>query len=338
MMRLDWADLKYKPPKEFIEKLQKSIKNINEYPSGDYNKLKRRLADYCNVKKENILVTNGSDEAIDLVTRAFGKSVLIPIPTFSQYELAAKRQKSQILYKNCIKNNKYVLNYKKRDLKKPSLVWVCNPNNPTGTLINKNKIIEVIKNSIGIVAIDECYYEFSNQTIIGKINEYSNLIIVRSLSKGFGIAGLRIGYIISNKKIISKLEKIRQIFNVNLLAEKAGLLIFNYIDYYKKRITELKNIKKDFIKFLNKNDIKVFDSYTNFILIDFKKLSFAKYIYDELKKRQIYTFLAWDEEFSGLNGPYLRVTIGTKKQMDLVKRELSMIFQKLYKQQKIGNY
>ena len=101
-LRLDFGDIKYSPSKNMLDQLAKELKNINLYPRNSYAQLKVKLAKYCGVKPENIILTNGSDEAIDLITTLFGKTVLIPAPTFLEYEYAAKRSGCKFIIKNCL--------------------------------------------------------------------------------------------------------------------------------------------------------------------------------------------------------------------------------------------
>lgn len=319
-IKLDFADLKYKPPKKVIEKVN-SI-SVNLYPSGDYVKLRTAVAGYVKVKKENIICGNGGDEIIDMITRVYGDVVLIPIPTFSQFEIAAKRRKSKILSANCFKDDKYELNLPDESLKKATLVWICNPNNPTGTKIPREKIIEVLEKTKAMVVVDECYYEYLGETVTDLINKFDNLIVMRSFSKNFGIAGLRLGFAVSNKKNIEEIEKVRQIFNVNKIVEEIVPELLEEIGYYRAIWKEVESIRETFSKDLNKLGLKVLKSYTNFILVKFKDQNTAKSAYEGLKKRNIFVFPAWDEEFSGLKGPYIRFTIGTKEEMEIVLKTL----------------
>ena len=196
---------KYPLPAELIKELAKELKDINLYPSGgEYIKLRQILANYVGVKAKYILPTNGSDEVIEMVTRAYKGQILIPVPTFFQYEASADRVNSSKILVNCIHNGKYSINYSDQELKEASLVWICNPNNPTGTEIPKDKIIDILQRAKGMVIIDECNYEYLEKTIINLIDKYPNLIISRSFSKNFGLAGLRLGFAISNPQNIKK--------------------------------------------------------------------------------------------------------------------------------------
>jgi len=320
---LDLSYLKYPLPEELGKELEEEIKKVNLYPSGDYDKLRRKFAEYVKVKKENILPGNGLDEVIDLITRAWKGKILIPLPTFSQFEIAANREGSEKILVDCFKNNTYSIGYSKEHLSEASLVWICNPNNPTGDQIPREKIIYILKESRGMVAVDECYYEYSGETVIDLIDEFNNLIVLRSFSKNFGLAGLRLGFAISASGNIKKLESFRQIFNVNRIAEKLGEKVLDYISYYQGIWEEIKSTRGEFIEKIKQIGFKPYDSYTNFVLVEFKNRKEAERAWKNLKKKGIYTFPAWSEEFSGLEGNFIRFTVGTEKEMNKTIEVLS---------------
>jgi len=206
---------KYPLPEEMLRELSEELKDINRYPSGgEYTKLRQVLAEYVEVKMENILPTNGSDEVIEIVTRAYKGEVLIPIPTFSQYEASADRGGLSKILVNCLHNGVYSLNYSAEQLEKASLVWICNPNNPTGTRITRKRIIDILQRVKGMVVVDECNYEYLGETVADLIGKYKNLIISRSFSKNFGLAGLRLGFAISNPQSSRIRKKPKEFGNI----------------------------------------------------------------------------------------------------------------------------
>lgn len=317
---LDHSSLKYPLPKELVIELSRVLSHMNLYPSGDpYLGLSVALAKYTGVLPEQILPTNGSDEAIEAVTRSFGrKLILIPIPTFSQYELSAERDGMTKKLVPSLQNNDYQLNYNDDDLEKASLVWICNPNNPTGNSIPRKKIQEILDHTSGIVVVDECNYEYLGETVVDLIDQFPNLVILRSFSKNFGLAGLRLGFVISSSKNIKKISHFCQCFRVNKMAEIAGIKVLNYLDYYKNIWQEVEKIREKFIQGLSQLNIKAFSSKTNFVLVDFVTQENTKRVWNYLKKENVYTFAAWGGEFSGLEKHYIRFTIGKQKEMDYV--------------------
>jgi len=276
---------KYSLPAELIKELAKELKNINLYPSGGkYIKLRQVLADYVGVKTENIFPANGSDEVIDIITRSYKGKVLIPIPTFFQYEISADRLGLPKILVNCLRNREYIINYSTQQLDKASLAWICNPNNPTGSEIPRDKIIDILQRAKGMVIVDECNYEYLGKTVIDLIDKYPNLVISRSFSKSFGLAGLRLGFAISNPQNIKRLATFGQYFRVNRMAEKAAEKVLKYLDYKEE----------------------------------------CKKIWKYLKENNIYTLPGWEKnEFSGLEDQFIRFTIGKEWEMDRVAEVLA---------------
>jgi histidinol-phosphate aminotransferase len=315
---------KYPLPERLLNELTKELKDINLYPSGGgYIQLRKILANYVGTQVKNILPTNGSDEAIQIVTQAYKGNILIPIPTFFQYEASADRVNSSKKFVNCMHKSRYVINYSDQELKNTSLIWICNPNNPTGTEVPQDKIINILKKAQGMVILDECYYEYLGRTMINSIDKFPNLIIIRSFSKNFGLAGLRLGFAISNANNINKLNSSVQNFRVNIMAEKAAENVLKYLPYYQEAWENTKRIRDNFIKEVNKLGFDAFNSKTNFVLVDFKSEKVAEYIWRHLQKNDIYTLPGWENEFSGLSNQFIRFNIGEKWEMDKVLECLS---------------
>ena len=315
---------KYPLPEEMLKELSEELKDINLYPSGgEYVKLRKVLAEYIGVKIDNVLPANGSDEVIGIVSRAYKGEVLIPIPTFSQYEVSADRSGSPKVLVNCLYDEVYSLNYSAQQLDKASLVWICNPNNPTGTRIPREKIVDILQKAKGMVVVDECNYEYLGETVVDLIDKYENLIISRSFSKNFGLAGLRLGFAISNPQNIKKLAAFGQYFRVNRMAEKAAGKVLKYLDYYQEAWGKIKKVRDKFVRQMNELGFSAYDSQANFVLVKFKNKEKTERVWKYLKEKGIYTLAGWENEFSGLEGQFIRFTIGAEWEMDKVVKVLT---------------
>jgi len=315
---------KYPLPEEMLKELSEELKDINRYPSGgEYTKLRQVLAEYVGVKMENILPTNGSDEVIEIVSRAYKGEVLIPIPTFSQYEASADRGRLSKALVNCLHDGVYSLNYSAQQLEEASLVWICNPNNPTGTKIPRKNIIDILQRAKGMVVVDECNYEYLGETVVNLIDKHENLIISRSFSKNFGLAGLRLGFAISNPQNIKKLAAFGQYFRVSRMAEKAAGKVLKYLDYYRKAWEKIKKVRDKFVRQINELGFSAYDSKANFILVEFKNKEETERVWKYLKGKGIYTLPGWENEFSGLDDQFIRFTIGEEWEMNRVVEVLS---------------
>lgn len=320
------ADLKFSPPPPVVRELKKEISQINLYPSGEYRELKRAFCNYLGpelgFKPENVVFGNGLDEVIDLVSRVWGNVNLIPIPTFSQYAQAGKRSGQKIVRVNMMDEGKYKLRFDRKLLKEGSLVWICNPNNPTGDLISRRKIEDIIDISEGIVAVDECYFEYTGETVVDLIKEYDNLVVLRSFSKNFGIAGLRLGAAISRPDNIKRTEKVRQPYNVNRIAEKAGLTVLKQKREYKKIWEKVLTIGRKFADEVEEIGYQAHAVNANFVLVDFFSESKAKKIIRKLKEKGIRACPGWSGEFDGELDSCIRFTIGSEQNMEHVLRIL----------------
>ena len=315
---------KYPLPEEMLKELSEELKDINRYPSGGgYAKLRKILAEYAGIKMENILPANGSDEVIEIVSRAYKGEVLIPIPTFSQYEASADRGGLSKVLVNCLYDGVYSLNYSAQQLDKASLVWVCNPNNPTGTRIPRENIINILQRAKGMVIVDECNYEYLGETVVDLIDKYENLVISRSFSKNFGLAGLRLGFAISNPQNVKKLATFGQYFRVNRIAENAAGKVLKYLSYYQEVWGKIRKIRDNFVKQVNSLGFAAYNSKSNLVLVEFKGKKETEKVWKYLKENGIYTLPGWNNEFSGLGDQFIRFTMGQEWEMDKVVEVLS---------------
>lgn len=318
-LRLDYADLKYPPSPKVVEALKKSLNSINEYPDENYLNIRKAIAKKTGFPLDWIITSNGLDEMIDIITRAFcreNESVVIPVPTFSQFSLAAKRQRVRSITIDCLENNKFVVSAKKiqDNIKKDTrIIWLCSPNNPTGTLIAKKDICDIAKKNDCLIVIDEALADFSGITNQELTKKFPNIIVMRSLSKSYSLAGMRIGYAIGNPKTLGKVAAIKQIFNVNKLAEVAAVAALKDNAYYAKIWAEFQDAKKDLLGGLKFLGIKVVGGEANILLMDFETEKESKRVFERLLEQGIRVFPGWDPEFTGLQGRFLRIVVGLPK-------------------------
>lgn len=250
---------------ELFMVLKNSISNITN-PEPDASGLKENIAGYYQINARNVIVTNGSTEAFYLIAQAFAeaKSVII-CPSFSEYNDACQMYRHQIVH---LKNNPGWQNIKFEN----RLVWFANPNNPDGRTITLYEIMVSLQNNpSSVFVLDEAYIDlcYGIETAIPLLAEYSNLIIVRSFTKAFSIPGLRLGFILSSKKITDKIKLFIMPWNVNSLAIAAGVHIMGHYD---RLIPDKKIIRKESVelqKELGKiKKLKVYPSDCNFFMVE----------------------------------------------------------------------
>ena len=287
---------------------------INRYPDNKHTELKKVVSDIKNVNVNQVVFGNGTDEILDLVVRVFcnpneDKIITLP-PTYGMYDVIAKTngvENIEIPLKSDFSVDKNeILQLNSANTK---ILFLCSPNNPTGNSFDTNDLIELITGFKGIVVVDEAYIDFSSkQSLISLINNNNNLIITQTMSKAYGMAGIRLGMGFSNQKIINYLNKIKPPYNINVLTERKALEEFYKIDDIKKNIDLVLNQRKLLISCLEKLDFvkKIYKSDANFLLV---KVDDADLRYNQLLNNGI---IVRNRSNQQLCQNCLRITIGTK--------------------------
>ncbi|MHB8125663.1 MAG: histidinol-phosphate transaminase [Desulfitobacteriaceae bacterium] len=245
---------------------------FNRYPDSIAKELKAAIADYTGVNSDEILVGNGSDEVIQLILTTFGgvgKSVVLHPPTFGMYEAAACVSGTSVirvpLREGLYLDTEGVL--AAASSPEVSIIILCSPNNPTGTLFERVELLRLVRETGKIIIMDEAYAEFSGESIIDEINNYPNLLVMRTFSKAFALAGLRLGYLLGQAATIDLVNRVKQPFNVNVFTQRAGIIALNYLEQYRVQVEAIKAETTKLYEVLS--DIpgfKVYSTQANFIL------------------------------------------------------------------------
>ncbi|WP_160677703.1 histidinol-phosphate transaminase [Clostridium sp. C8-1-8] len=262
--------------------------NLNRYPSPTGEKLRNVYGDYSGADKESIMIGNGSDELISIICNTFvnsGDKVIKFNPDFSMYKVygvlhGAKVIEYELKDDFSLSIEEYI-DYINKE--KPKVVFISVPNNPTGGVISKEELLRVVASVNSIVVVDEAYFEFYGETLINEINNYDNLIVLRTASK-IGLAALRLGFLITNPILLRELYKVKPPYNVNAITQEIGTLLFSNKDLLQaniKAILKEKDLLEKALKELSKRfGFKIYPSSTNFMLIEFKE---AKALYKYLE-------------------------------------------------------
>jgi histidinol-phosphate aminotransferase len=319
MIKLDAMEYPVdKSLRDVIKSLNINEKEIllNRYPESHSQELEKIILDYFGLNSNfGVNFGNGSDELIQNICLAFskkGNNVMVPSPSFSMYEKIISTVNLKYIpeYLNedfDIKIDQMIKNISKY---KPAIIFLACPNNPTSNLWDKDKIIQIIESSESIVVIDEAYVDFCESSYIDLIEKYENLVILRTFSK-IGFAGLRLGFMISNKEISSIINKIRLPFNINTISLKIIINIFENFSIIKKNCQNIINLREKLYSDLSElRNIKVLKSSTNFLI--FKTLNKSSdEIYKLLKDSNI--LIKNLNNNSNLKN-FLRVTVGTEEE------------------------
>ena len=300
---------------QIIEALQNYLANnrLQAYP--EYGDFLKELSTYTAVAENELMITNGSDQGIELVFRAVtspGDEAIVPLPTFAMFEQAAAASELKVISPSYTADFKYptkevlaAINDKTR------VITICTPNNPTGTLTSVEEILEIAKAAPqAAVLVDECYFEYSNTTVKDYINEYQNIFITRTFSKTWGLSALRLGYLISSAENIENLLKIRGPYDMNtpsIVAARAALKDPSYMKDYVKEVLEVS--LPLFLSFLDKKAIRYWPTAANYVLLYPKD---PEKLVRSLEEKDI---LVRPRSGPGIDNT-VRITLGTKEQTE----------------------
>lgn len=331
IIKLDANESPFNLSVKVREKLSEFVMNdpkLNLYPDTDSIQLREALAEHWDADKEGIIVGTGSDQLIQIITNVFvgvEDKILYPVPSFSMYRDACLIAGGTPVKYLLDPNKKY--EYSKDDIidayerEQPKIIYICNPNNPTGNLMPTDEILEIVgycKNSI--VIVDEAYAEFCNTTVIPYVKQYENLLVLRTFSKAYGLAGIRCGYCICCKNLANAINLARPPYNISSLSQYIAQLVLADKEEISKNIAYLIEQREWMTNQLAKiKGVEVYKSYANFILV---KVDNCNDVYKKLCEKGIFV-RAFGQ--APLLAGCLRISIGTNQQNTIFLDELSAI-------------
>jgi len=292
----------------------------NRYPDPLQRKLKEKIGQLKHVPADSIFLGNGSDEPIDLLLRAFCEPgqhyILVTDPTYGMYEVAAGINNIEVLKVSLDKNFQLdaelflsMVNENTR------LAFLCSPNNPTGNSLDINSILKIVNEFNGLVILDEAYIDFAlEKSFLSELEKHSNLVVLQTFSKAWGMAGIRLGMAFASPEIIRVLNKIKYPYNINILTQQKALELLDNTPQMKEWVKEILSERESFSEEIKKFPftLKVFPSDANFILI---KMHDAKGIYFYLTEKGI---IVRDRSKVSLCEGCLMITIGKKEENQLL--------------------
>lgn len=292
----------------------------NRYPDPYQQKLKEKLAFVKQIAANQIFIGNGSDECIDILFRTFcepGKdNIIICPPTYPMYEVSANIndiaiQKAPLLsdYQLNLAHIEQLVNAHTK------IIWICSPNNPTGNSLDRIEIETILNHFEGIVVVDEAYINFSKQkSFVQSLIDYPNLVVLQTLSKAWGLAGLRLGMCFANPQIIGYLNKVKAPYNINIVTQELALQALEEVGQVNDMIKLLVDMRIALAQVIASmpHVIQVFPSDTNFILVKIPK---ARELYEYLLSQGI---IVRDRSALELCEDSLRITVGTEQENTLL--------------------
>lgn len=296
----------------------------NRYPDPLQKKVKEKISFIKKVPVEQIFLGNGSDEPIDILLRCFCEpqvdEVIIMPPTYGMYEVSANINNVTIRKVPLTPSYQIDLEQLEQSIQpNTKIIWICSPNNPTGNSMDRQSIEMILNNFDGLVVIDEAYINFSRQkSFVADLNEYPNLVVMQTLSKAWGLAGLRMGMAFASKEIIQYMNKVKPPYNISEPVQELALKALDEIGQVNDMIKAIVDMRAALEKDLMNIEIveKIYPSDANFLLVKFQD---AKAVYEYLLDREI---VVRDRSNVQRCEDCLRITVGTERENKILVETL----------------
>jgi len=326
-IRLDANESFIKLEGYLLEEMKGEISSalFNRYPDADSEKVCCLYGEYAGVFSKNIMAGNGSDELIQIIVNTFvekGEKVAVLSPDFSMYSFYTEIGGGVVNNIESSLEFSVDIDYLISEVLRlePKMIILSNPNNPTGAIIEREKLIKLIETCKCLVVIDEAYFEFYGKSLVDKIDDYDNLIILRTCSKAAGMAAIRLGFLITNEELLSELKSVKPPFNVNSISQSFGEVILRNKDIIEQNSEKIVELREILIKELSKfTQLKLFKTKANFILI---KLDAAQALNNKLVEKGIKV-----RSFSeGRLTNCMRITIGSESENEEILKVIKDFF------------
>ena len=292
--------------------------DLRYYPDTDATALRKEIAQYYGVKPEQVTCGVGSDQIIEYLAKLFlepGDAILVPAPSFSMYATSAVLNRGVAIAFELDPEQDFAFPVEqileRMREEQPKILFICTPNNPTGTGIKREQLIRILEQADCIVALDEAYGEFSDQSYLDLLESYPNLISLRTFSKAYGLAGLRVGYAIGSVEMIKAIDTVRAPYNLSTFSQKAAEMILGRPEY-KEHVAWIRSERDRIYAAMKKLEgikgLYCFPSDANFLLIK----SEVENLGGKLLERGLLV-----RKYSGAMASYIRVSIADQESNDL---------------------
>ena len=329
MIKLDAMESPYKLPKEMLQAIGTTLSmvNFNRYPSPRSTSLVAKIKNTFQLPSDSgVILGNGSDELIQMILTATmrpGATVMSPVPSFVMYQQTAEILGMKFIGVDL--NACFSLDEDKFlnaiDQHQPAVIFLAYPNNPTGQILDKKFIEQVLKKAPGVVVLDEAYSPYTSHSVIDFIDKYNNAILIRTFSK-IGLAGVRLGYLVANPEIVAQVDKVRMPYNINVLSKSAVHFMLDQVTFINacvEKVIQEKTKLYDWL--LQREELTVIATETNFLLVRFHDAN------------EVFTHLRDEHNIllKNLHGSHptleniLRITIGRKKENEKLRQALNHI-------------
>jgi histidinol-phosphate aminotransferase len=324
IVKLNTNENPYPPsPKVMSAINQIPPEKLRRYPDPAGNIFRDSAANVHNLSRDNIMCCNGGDDLLNIAIRAFcdnNRPVAYPVPTYSLYPVLAKLQNCPVI--EVPFDSEFNLPAKLARTG-AALTIVCNPNAPTGSVVSVEELASLAQEISGVLLIDEAYVDFADRNCLELIRQFQNVIILRSMSKGYSLAGIRFGYAIADASLIQGLMKVKDSYNVDVVSITAATEAIKDQDYFKENVEKIKTQRQHLTTQLKEMGFDVPGSQTNFLFGKHKSVK-APDIYNMLIQQKIYVRYF---DLPGIDN-CLRITVGTPEQNEIFLQALKKIVSK----------
>jgi len=321
-VKLNTNENPYPPPRSVLQAIRAAANDgLRLYPDPLANELRRKIAEVYDTRPERVIVGNGSDDILAMLVRAVagpGRTVAYPVPTYSLYPTLCRIE-------NCrIREVPYPPDFslpEKLARANAALTFVASPNSPSGTVTPSAELGRLARKLKGILAIDEAYADFADEHCLGLVKRHRNVVVLRSFSKSFSLCGIRLGFAVAREEIIAGLMKVKDSYNVNRLAQAAGVAALEAIGVMRAHAEQVRATRAKLTAALESLGWFVYPSQANFVFARVRPPASAREIYEALKARKI--LVRWFDA-PGLDDG-LRISVGSEHQVDILLKELHRV-------------
>ena len=326
--KLDWNESTIDPSPKVTEAITAYLgqgRGLNWYPQLGSEELVEALEDYTGVDGEHLLVTNGSDDGLHLICSTYldqGDEVVIPVPTYNHFIVFAKSRGAKVVtlrgetaFDSNLKGIEAAMTQQTR------LLYLVSPNNPTGVVYKSEMVAGLCERYPNtLIVLDEAYFEFSQISGIELVEKYENLLVTRTFSKAFGLAGLRVGYLAGSKRLVKGLRRLYNPKSVNTLGQIGAVAALKDLEYLNAFLEEVNASKELLREFFEERGVEAYITPANFVVV---RMPDVEVTLRELQKRGVY--VRDRSSYPGLEG-CLRMTVGTREQTRRLLERIADVF------------
>lgn len=321
-IKLNTNENPYPPSSGVIAALKDEInEKLRLYPDPHATSARRTVAEIFNTKPERVMIGNGSDELLTIIIRSFageGDTVVYPYPSYLLYKTLSEIQDAR----QCVAD--FPDDYSMPEeiiVKEAAVTFMCNPNSPSGTMIPVEDISSLAGKIDGVIVVDEAYVDFADDNCMRLVDKHPNLIVLRTLSKSYSLAGMRLGFAVAQEDLIKGMMKVKDSYNVDRLSMASASAALRDQETFRNNVSRIKTTRKRLVISLEQLGFFVYPSQANFVMIRCLDVNNAKGIYQELKKRKILIRYIDQPRLDDC----LRITVGTDKEIDALLDNLAEI-------------